>query len=216
MKKTPKIARRRQPGRPGKEELDGALLLLRAAETSFATLGFRSTTIRGIAQAAGVNHTLVIHHFGSKAALWRAVMERIANYLKPFVQNLRELQGQTEIPIRERLEKAFGLMVAATCGDPECGLLLSRIGSERGKSLDLLVEMLLRPFHDAFYPLLEEASKARVIKKQSLEMLYFMILNAVTASVSYRHVFNYFDNTPRSLAQLEEGITKLLVVNFAS
>jgi AcrR family transcriptional regulator len=215
MKKTQETVKRRQPGRPGKEELDGALLLLRAAETSFATLGFRSTTIRGIAQSAGVNHTLVIHHFGSKAALWRAVMERLALYLKPFLQNLRDLQGKTETPIRERLEKAFGLMVAATCGEPECGLLLSRIGSERGKSLDLLVEMLLRPFHDAFYPLLIEAAKAKVIKKQNLEMLYFMILNAVTTSVSYRHVLGYFYNTPRDIAELEKDVTRFLVVNFS-
>src|SRR6516165_12299457 len=179
MKKTSKIVRRRQPGRPGREELDGALLLLQAAETSFASLGFRATTIRGIAEAAGVNHTLVIHHFGSKAALWKAVMKRLAVYLRPFIENLRGLHEKTEIPIRERIEKAFGLMVAATCGQPQCGLLLSRIGSERGKSFDLLVEMLLRPFHDAFYPLLVEAARAGVVKKQNLEMLYFMILNAV-------------------------------------
>jgi AcrR family transcriptional regulator len=214
MKKTSKIVRRRQPGRPGREELDGALLLLQAAETSFASLGFRATTIRGIAEAAGVNHTLVIHHFGSKAALWKAVMKRLAVYLRPFIENLRGLHEKTEIPIRERIEKAFGLMVAATCGQPQCGLLLSRIGSERGKSFDLLVEMLLRPFHDAFYPLLVEAARAGVVKKQNLEMLYFMILNAVTASVSYRHVLGYFDGTPRELPELEKDVTRFLAVNF--
>lgn len=214
MKETRKITRRRQPGRPGKKELDGALLLLQAAEVSFASLGFRATTIRGIAEAAGVNHTLVIHHFGSKAALWKAVMERLAHYLEPFMRDLRDLQTQTGIPIRERLEKAFRLLVAAICGTPDCGLLLSRIGSEKGQPLDLLVKMLLRPFHDVFYPLLVEAAKARVIKKQKLELLYFMIFNAVTASISYRHVLNYFDSTSRNLALLEEDVTQFLIANF--
>ena len=147
----------RQPGGPGRSELDGALVLLREAQNAFASSGFSATTLRGIAAAAGVNHTLVIHHFGSKESLWGAVIERLAEYLAPFVRGVKDLQAQTSIPIRVRIEKAFRLLIAANFSEPDCGLLLSRISSERGRHLDLLVEKLLRPYHDALCPLLVEA-----------------------------------------------------------
>jgi AcrR family transcriptional regulator len=214
MRKAKDAIVRRQPGRPGRDEPDGALLLLREAQTAFARSGYNATTLRGIAAAAGVDHTLVIHHFGSKESLWSAVIERLAQYLAPFVRDLKNLQSQTSIPIRVRIETAFRLLVTAIFGESDCGLLLSRISSERGKHLDLLVEKLLRPYHDALCPLLVEGVQAKVIKKQGVELLYFMIINAVTMSVSYRHVLAYFDDSSQNLAQLEKDMTQFLVVNF--
>jgi hypothetical protein len=56
--------------------------------------------------------------------------------------------------------------------------------------------------------------QAKVIKKQGVELLYFMIINAVTTSVSYRHLLAYFDDSSQNLAQLEKDMAQFLVVNF--
>lgn len=205
---------RRQPGRPRRAEPDGAGLLLRAAQSAFATDGFKAATLRRIAAAAGVNHALAVHRFGSKEALWNAVIEQQALYLAPFVTELNELQMRIETPVRVRIETALRQMVAATFGNPECGMLLSRISSERGEKLDRLVEKLLRPYHDALRPLLAEAAQAGVIKDQWLEMLYFMLIHAVTMTVSYRHVLEYFDDVSQDMDRLREGMTQFLIVNF--
>ncbi|MDR3751616.1 MAG: hypothetical protein P4K94_09045 [Terracidiphilus sp.] len=93
-------------------------------------------------------------------------------------------------------------------------MLLSRTSSERGKHLNFLVEKLLSPYHDALCPLRVQAVQAKVIKKQGMELLYFMIINAVTTSVSYRHLLAYFDDSSQDLAQLEKDMTQFLVVNF--
>ncbi|MEM1414834.1 MAG: TetR/AcrR family transcriptional regulator [Myxococcota bacterium] len=50
--------------------------VLRAAQALFSERGFRGTSVRAVAQQAAVSVGCVQHHFGTKAALERAVMER--------------------------------------------------------------------------------------------------------------------------------------------
>jgi len=50
--------------------------ILDAAELLFARRGFRSTTIKAIAGAAGVNTALLYYYFPDKQGLYRAVLER--------------------------------------------------------------------------------------------------------------------------------------------
>lgn len=212
--KSRKATVRRQPGRPGKGVPDGAALLLRSAQSVFANHGFKAATLRKIASAAGVDPALVIHRFGSKDALWKAVIERQAQYLGPFIADIKGLQPRTDVSIRARIETIFRQLVAMTFEDPECGMLIAWISTERGEKLDLLVEKLLRPVYDAVYPLLVEAAEAHVIKAQRLETFYFMILNAITVSVSHRHLLRYFNGGSRDSDQLNEDMTQFLIVNF--
>lgn len=209
-----KNARRRLPGRPNKDEADGAEMLLRAAQGSFALSGFKAASMREIAQAAGVHHALITHRFGSKEKLWVAVMDRLHAYLEPFIRDLECLQESSQTTMEGRLKAAFRISVAAVCGEPDCGMLLSRIASERGEPFDVLVEKLLRPLHDAFCPLLEEAMEVGTVAQQDSEMLSFMIFNAVTSSISGRHILGYFDARPRGMEKIGEDIVQFLVLNI--
>ncbi|ANJ26210.1 TetR/AcrR family transcriptional regulator [Agromyces aureus] len=49
-------------------------IVARAAE-AFAQQGFHGASVRGIARAAGVDHSTLLHHFGNKTALLQAVLE---------------------------------------------------------------------------------------------------------------------------------------------
>jgi AcrR family transcriptional regulator len=60
----------RRPGRP-----DTRQSILDAARRLFAELGYDRTTVRGIADAAGVDSRLVTHYFGSKQRLFVAAAE---------------------------------------------------------------------------------------------------------------------------------------------
>jgi len=209
-----KNIKRRGAGRPGKDRPNGALLLLRAGQSAFARHGFEGASLRGIAAAAGVDPALAAHHFGSKEALWEAVIERFALYLAPYVAELRELQTQTKIPIRVRIETAFRQLISGVCGEPESGMLISRISAEKGEKLDMLVEKLVRPYHDAFEPLLLEAMREKLIAEQPLEMLYLMLLHAVTMSVSFRHVLGYFGEPYEDLERLKRDMTQCVLATF--
>ncbi|MFJ4617039.1 TetR/AcrR family transcriptional regulator [Streptomyces sp. NPDC088812] len=50
--------------------------LVAAAFRVFAENGFERLSVRQIAEAIGTSHTLLLHHFGSKAALLEAVLAR--------------------------------------------------------------------------------------------------------------------------------------------
>jgi AcrR family transcriptional regulator len=63
-------SRGRRPGAP-----DTRAEVLAAARTSFAERGFRATTIRAVASAAGVDPALVHHYFGSKDDLFLAALQ---------------------------------------------------------------------------------------------------------------------------------------------
>src|SRR5688500_3038952 len=49
--------------------------ILAAARSRFGTNGFDQTTIRAVAQAAGVDPALVIRYFGTKAGLFAAAAQ---------------------------------------------------------------------------------------------------------------------------------------------
>jgi AcrR family transcriptional regulator len=59
--------------RAGKRPTRGTILA--AARRLFASEGAEGTTIRAVAQAAGVDAALVIHYFGSKENLFQAAIE---------------------------------------------------------------------------------------------------------------------------------------------
>ncbi len=64
------VSRGRRPGAP-----DTRAEVLAAARTSFAEKGFRGTTIRAVASAAGVDPALVHHYFGTKDDLFVAALQ---------------------------------------------------------------------------------------------------------------------------------------------
>jgi AcrR family transcriptional regulator len=71
-KATPTV---RQPGRPARSERDLREALIEAALHRIATDGYAATTLRGIADAAGVTPAMAHYYFGDKAGLLDAVVE---------------------------------------------------------------------------------------------------------------------------------------------
>jgi AcrR family transcriptional regulator len=96
--------------RPGPTTTDAAILA--AARALFGRLGYRATTIRAVADEAGVNQALVRHFFGNKQQLFIAALQFPAEPLTRIMASL------VEVP-RERLgERLVGIFVGAW-RDPE-------------------------------------------------------------------------------------------------
>jgi AcrR family transcriptional regulator len=63
-----------EQARSGREATTAAIL--DAAEELFSADGFQAVTVRAIAARAGVSHALVHRYLGSKAEIFRAILER--------------------------------------------------------------------------------------------------------------------------------------------
>lgn len=83
----------RQPKRPLPPDAAKARQrILRAAIKLFAVHGLAGTSMESVARAARVAKGLVFHHFGTKQALYRAVLERIYAELRAR-QDATDLSG---------------------------------------------------------------------------------------------------------------------------
>lgn len=110
----------RTRGRPvdtGQQDLK--VRILDTAEALFAENGYAATSIRRIADQAGVNPALVHYYFGNKKALLQAVMERS---LEPLGQAIAAMKDSTEASP----EKIARLLLSMVVEHPNIPHLLTR------------------------------------------------------------------------------------------
>lgn len=79
--------------------------LLKAATAAFAFEGFHATSLKKIAQAAGVNQALIAYHFGSKKGLYLAVFDSIVAQIEarvgPMEEQLQNIFGAGKPPVAD-------------------------------------------------------------------------------------------------------------------
>src|SRR5215470_19035000 len=64
------------------EDLTAKARIRNAAFELYAAKGEANTSVREVAQAAGVTHGLVVHHFVNKEGLHRAVLQHVVDLLR--------------------------------------------------------------------------------------------------------------------------------------
>ena len=80
------------------------IAIINAAEKLFSVNGFDGTSVRDIAQEAGVNVAMISYYFGSKEKLMEAVFEHRTNKIKLKIENLLQNNKLTN------LEKVYVLI----------------------------------------------------------------------------------------------------------
>lgn len=97
-------------------------LLLTVARRLFAERGFDGTSVRDITSEAGANLGAVTYHFGSKEALYHAVLERA---LVPFRRKLAAAAAAPGSPL-ERVEEALRVIFQHLADQPDIPRLIVR------------------------------------------------------------------------------------------
>ncbi len=114
--------------------------LLQVALEVFSEKGFRAATIKDIARAAGVADGLLAHHFGNKAGLVRAVVERFCMN-EEMSEALQGLQGRSVretlygmgrayLDVMSRHRPYMTLVISEAIRDPEVAAVSGQLMAE--------------------------------------------------------------------------------------
>jgi AcrR family transcriptional regulator len=79
-------------------------LILEAAQARLATTGPEGLRLQDIAAAAGISHPLILHHFGSREGLVRALTREAAAELR---DKLVAAMASTEYSVEQLLDRVF-------------------------------------------------------------------------------------------------------------
>lgn len=161
----------RRPGHPDTREQ-----ILVAARQSFADLGYDRTTIRGIAEAAGVDSRLVSHYFGSKQRLFVAAAEP-------------PIDPETVLPalLKDAVDPAaaFAGFIAALVDDPDyqrlsTGLIRAAAAEPEAAAMarDFLTERILVP-------------AARLLSADSPELRASLLAAQIVGLVFARNIIRF-------------------------
>ncbi|MDB1126080.1 TetR/AcrR family transcriptional regulator [Vibrio algarum] len=63
-------------------------LILMTAGRMFCEQGYEKVSLRNISEAAGVSHSLIRHHFGSKETIWYTVSDILSSYMQTYIRGL--------------------------------------------------------------------------------------------------------------------------------
>src|SRR5207302_2617532 len=89
--------------------------ILRAAAEVFAEAGYRAGKVSDVAARVGVTEPVIFQHFGSKAALFAAVVERAAAEVRASLDDLAARFGSaSELLAHVLTVSAHGLPAQAT------------------------------------------------------------------------------------------------------
>lgn len=148
--------------------------ILAAARKSFATAGFDGASTRRIAKDAGVAQSLLLYHFGSKDALWRAVIDDLFEGLAArMAEAARLARGGTA---RARLLTAIRAFIALCAEDADIHRIMTIEGRQPSDRLRWLVDRHLRENFRQARSLIEEGQAAGCVRPGDPTLLYYSFI----------------------------------------
>jgi TetR/AcrR family transcriptional regulator len=187
--------------------LGGRSRILAAALEVFATSGFEGSSLREIAQHAGVQHQLVVYHFRTKDALWREVVSSI------FEQSWRE-QGLSQWAGRVRargaanaLREMLRAFAEFTARRPELHRLLSFEGQADSERLDWLIETYIRPLYEISTAAIRAAQQAGIANSGDPGRLHYAVIGVITTSLVFSKEYQRMTGLdPFAPAEVEKAV----------
>ncbi|MGY4504262.1 AcrR family transcriptional regulator [Bradyrhizobium sp. GM24.11] len=167
----------RPKGRRSKDMPDGRQALLAAATEAFARHGFDGADLRSVAAVAKVSPNLVRVHFGHKAALWEACLDRVVAIAVPAMADIRAIAVDSSRPVGEQLRDVISAIAGFYAVHPEVRDFVVRHGAEAPERAVLVTERLLRPAYETVRELFVAGIEAGIIRS-SHPALFFALLNA--------------------------------------
>ena len=148
--------------------------VLRAALELFSTKGFAGTGLRELAAAAGVNHSLVLYHFGSLDGVWKAVLGEVVDDYKRRVRE--RLAGLTMIDPVTRLKVTIEDFIRFSMDRPELHRIMTHESRRLTGRLGWLIETHLKPFFEETAAVIARGQAEGTVREFDPALLYYAFI----------------------------------------
>lgn len=154
----------------------------------FASYGFEATSLRRIAEDAGVMHQLVVYHFKTKEQLWREVVRYIfekyyEGALEGYFSSLAEIERESG-PAAALRGMVEGL-VDFTSKCPQFHRISTFEGKSENSRFFWLMENYALPYYKFGTGLIKRAQAAGVAAEGHPGRLYYALIGIATTSFTF-------------------------------
>lgn len=184
---------------------DGRTRIVAAATEVFSTSGFEGASLRQIAERAGLQHQLVVYHFKTKDALWRAVVAGLTEDIPERIAEWRKQVGiDGPVETLRSLVREFGLFTARRPAYHRIATFEGRADSER---LRWLLAEHVKPFYELSTSLIREAQKVGAAREGNAGQLHYAMIGIVTTSFVFAQEYKVMTGTePFAPDEIEKTI----------
>ena len=166
---------------------DGRTRILASALEVFSTSGFEGASLRQIADRAGVMHQLVVYHFKTKEALWRAV---ITSMLGDNAQLLAAWQARLRNSSpAEALRTMVREFVLFTARRPQFHRIATFEGRADNDRIGWLLDTYVRPYFEFSTSLIRNAQAVGAARPGDPGQLHYAVIGLVTTSFVFAHEY---------------------------
>ena len=182
--------------------------LIEKAEVLFAERGFYGASLAQIAQALGLSKQALLHHFGSKEALYGAVLKRLS---EPIASMAQAALAEKRPPL-QALEELVVVLFTTQLNNPHSANLLMRELLDNEARAQRAGNWYLKPFLDALVTIVQHidptlnTGRAIASVYQLLGAAhYFTVSQPTLTQIFGEHDFNealtHYEDELRTLVQ---------------
>jgi AcrR family transcriptional regulator len=161
--------------------------ILAAALEVFSSSGFEGASLRQIADQAGVMHQLVVYHFKTKDALWRAAVSSILGGTAVQLAAWRE-RSNRDSPA-QALRTMVRQFVLFTARRPEFHRIATFEGRADNERIGWLIEIYMRPFFEFSTGLIRAAQAVGAARPGDPGQIHYAMIGLVTQSFVFAHEY---------------------------
>lgn len=190
--------------------------LLRCALVCFARYGYEGTSLRLLAAEAHVDMALVGRLFGSKASLWEAVIEQLAQRLVVWSVPLNDLAALSRHDPRAAVIDFFEAFVNISIEMPALPAFLMHEANNPGDRHTVLATRIVGPFRSYCRPMIAAAMAAGIVRGTDPDIVLAMIFSAISIPILSPAMF--VEGSPRDTDALGRSLfaeTTAIFVNDA-
>lgn len=179
--------------------------ILNAALKEFSSAGFEGVSTRSIASTAGVNHTLITHHFGTKEDLWKASAKEIFDIYTE--QSQKYLDSLGDLQQTQRVRELLKHYINFSAEFPDFHRFMIQANRGDSELLNWFTDNYVKPYSESELDIFKQAQELGLMPEgDSLHMRY-LFMGAVTSIFTFSPQFKRLSDTdPFSEEVVEQHI----------